>query len=86
MHTEPVFQLTRKVKKDTEATDGTLPPNIATHIPVISEAVFSMVRKESMEDTLGDPMKDLNVIWGIWRHVHELPLFEQRFISEKTMT
>ena len=44
----------------------TLPPNIATHIPLYGEAVFSMVR-EIYERKPGDPMKDLDVIWAIWR-------------------
>ena len=67
MHKEPVLQLTRKVKKNTEATwDHSLHKSPDTSH--FMEAVFSMVRNINGKP-LGDPMEDLNVNLAVWRMV-----------------
>ena len=64
LHTEPVHQLTRKVKKATEATcDHYL--HISPNTSHSMEAVFSMVRKIYGRQ-FGDLLKDSNVILTIW--------------------
>ena len=83
LHTEPVLQLTKKVQKDTKTTwDHYL--HISPSTSHYADALLSIVRKISGKQ-LDDPMKDLNVYltFGV---MFIIPLFEQRFISEKTST
>ena len=65
LHTEPVLQLTRKVKRIQKRHWNhclQISPNTSHYM----EAVFSMVRK-IYERQPGDPVKDLNVNLAVWR-------------------
>ena len=64
LHTEPVLQLTWKIKRIHKRHGTTTSKYRRTH-PICMEAVFSMVRKICGRQ-LGDPMKGLNVNWAIW--------------------
>ena len=83
LHTEPVLQLTSKVKKYGNDM-GPLPPNIAGHI-----ALHGCRLLHGQEDLWKTTRQSNGHIWmwiwlfGQWSWI---PLFEQQFISEKTMT
>ena len=63
LHTEPVLQLTRKVKSIQKRHGNYL--QISPNTSHKMEAVFPMVRKIYGRQP-GDPMKDLNVNLAIW--------------------
>ena len=65
LHTEPVLQLIRKVKKDTEATWRHY-FQISPHTSQYTEAVLSMIRRICGRQP-GDLVKDWDVNAAIWR-------------------
>ena len=84
LHTERVFQLTRRVKKDTEATWKHLSPNIVTHIPLCGYRLLH--GQGNLWKTTWRSYERLGCEMGYFGNVHECHLSSSGSKSEKTMT
>ena len=83
LHTEPVLQLTRKVKRIRKRHGTTTFKNRRTHRTTRKPSSPWLGR--SMENQLAILWKTLMWIW-LFGEYSWMPLFKQRFISEKTAT
>ena len=83
LHTEPVLQLTGKVERVRKRNGTTT--STYRRILLIVWKPSSPWSGKSTENHLAIPWKIWMWIWLLWE-CSWIPLFEQRFISEKTMT
>ena len=83
LHTEPVLQLIRKVKKDTEATWRHY-FQISPHTSQYTEAVLSMIRRIYGRQP-GDPVKDWDVNLAIWRQFMNATLQAAVFLVQDSV-
>ena len=83
LYTEPVLQLTRKVKRIQKRL-GPLPPHVAEDIPLYGSRLLHG-QENLWENNLAIPWKIWMWFW-LFGECSWIPLFEQQFISGKTMT